>query len=75
MQCSGLQADALIGPGEQLYSWYHRSDCHSAFRQPEFDPKIGQIKDMASVATGISIMVWLFTLLLEIWRIWNIVFP
>ena len=43
--------------------------------QPEFDPKIGQIKDMASVATGISIMVWLFTLLLEIWRIWNIVFP
>jgi len=43
--------------------------------QSEFDPKIGQIKDMASVATGISILMWLCTLLFEIWRIWNIIFP
>ena len=42
--------------------------------QPEFDPKIGQIKDIASVATGLSILIWVCTLLLEIWRIWHIVF-
>ena len=42
--------------------------------QPEFDPKIGQIKDVASAATGLSILMWLCTLLFEIWRIWNIIF-
>jgi len=43
--------------------------------QPEFDPKIGQIKDVASVATDLSILMWLCTLLLQVWRIWTIVFP
>ncbi|HMQ52678.1 MAG TPA: diacylglycerol kinase [Anaerolineae bacterium] len=39
--------------------------------QPEYDPKIGAIKDIASTAVGISILIWVCTLLLEIWRIWQ----
>ena len=38
--------------------------------QPNFDPRIGQIKDIASAATGIIFIVWLATLLIEIIRIW-----
>lgn len=40
--------------------------------QPERDQKIGVIKDMASAAAGISILIWVCTLLFEIWRIWTI---
>ncbi len=42
--------------------------------QPEFDPKIGQIKDIASVAAGISTLIWFCTLFFEIWRIWTLLF-
>ena len=38
--------------------------------QPEFDPRIGQIKDIAAAATGIMFVVWLSTLIIEVLRIW-----
>lgn len=42
--------------------------------QPEHDPKIGEIKDIAAFAAGISILIWVFTLGYELWRIWVIIF-
>lgn len=43
--------------------------------QPEHDPKIGEIKDIAASAAGISILMWVFALLYELWRLWTIFFP
>jgi diacylglycerol kinase (ATP) len=43
--------------------------------QPEHDPKIGEIKDVAASAAGISILMWVFALLYELWRIWTIFNP
>ena len=40
--------------------------------QPEYDPKIGEIKDVAASAAGISIMMWVFVLIYELWRLWTI---
>jgi diacylglycerol kinase (ATP) len=41
------------------------------YLQPNYDPRIGAIKDIASTAVGMSILIWLCTLLLEVWRIWH----
>ncbi|MCA9838325.1 MAG: diacylglycerol kinase [Trueperaceae bacterium] len=38
--------------------------------EPNFDGRIGQIKDIAAAATGIIFIVWLATLLIEVIRIW-----
>jgi diacylglycerol kinase (ATP) len=43
--------------------------------QPEYDPKIGEIKDVAATAAGISILLWVFALAYEFWRIWSFFSP
>jgi diacylglycerol kinase (ATP) len=40
------------------------------FVEPGHNPKIGIIKDVASAAVGISILVWSIILLMEILRLW-----
>lgn len=39
--------------------------------QPEFDKRIGAVKDIASAATGIAIIIWLITLAVEVGRLWT----
>lgn len=39
------------------------------YLQPNHDPRIGAIKDMAAAATGLSILVWTITLLFEVVRL------
>lgn len=39
------------------------------YLQPNHDPRIGAIKDIAAAATGLSILVWTITLLFEIGRL------
>ena len=41
------------------------------FVEPGHDEKIGIIKDVASAAVGISILVWGVTLLMEVARLWQ----
>ena len=41
------------------------------FVEPGHDEKIGIIKDIASAAVGISILVWSVTLLMEVLRLWQ----
>jgi diacylglycerol kinase len=41
------------------------------FVEPGHNEKIGIIKDVASAAVGISILVWSITLLMEILRLWQ----
>jgi len=42
------------------------------YLQPEYDPRIGAIKDVAAAAAGLSILVWVCTLSFELWRMWQI---
>ena len=44
----------------------------SDYVQPDFDPKIGAIKDIAAAATGIALVVWLITLTVEVGRLWAV---
>ena len=37
--------------------------------QPEHDPRIGAIKDVAAAAVGISVIIWIGALLFEVIRI------
>ena len=39
--------------------------------QPEYDGRIGAIKDMGSAASGIAILIWSITMLYEGVRIWS----
>lgn len=39
------------------------------YLQPNHDPRIGAIKDIAAAATGLSILVWTITLLYELGRL------
>ncbi|MEZ4709835.1 MAG: diacylglycerol kinase [Caldilineaceae bacterium] len=39
--------------------------------QPEHDPRIGAIKDVAAAASGIAITLWIAVMLYEGVRIWN----
>lgn len=39
------------------------------YLQPNHDPRIGAIKDIAAAATGLSILVWTITLLFEVGRL------
>lgn len=39
--------------------------------QPEFDEKIGVIKDVAAAATGIAIFAWMVVLVIELYEIWS----
>ncbi len=41
------------------------------FVEPGHDEKIGIIKDVASAAVGISVLVWSVTLLMEVVRLWQ----
>lgn len=41
------------------------------FVEPGHDEKIGIIKDVASAAVGVSILVWSATLLMEVLRLWQ----
>jgi len=41
------------------------------FVEPGHNEKIGLIKDVASAAVGISILIWGITLLIEIFRLWQ----
>lgn len=45
------------------------------YLQPEQDPRIGAIKDIAAAAAGLSILVWTCTLSFEIWRVWQVLWP
>jgi diacylglycerol kinase (ATP) len=36
--------------------------------QPEHDPRIGAIKDVAAAAVGISVLIWLMALVVEVGR-------
>ena len=40
--------------------------------QPEYDARIGAIKDIAAAATGIAILIWLAVILYEVIRIWSV---
>ncbi len=42
------------------------------FVEPGHNEKIGIIKDVASAAVGISILVWSVTLLMEVVRLWQV---
>lgn len=39
------------------------------YLQPNHDPRIGMIKDVAAAAVGLSIVIWLITLIFEISRL------
>ncbi|MCA2002015.1 MAG: diacylglycerol kinase [Chloroflexi bacterium] len=41
------------------------------FVEPAHNEKVGVVKDVASAAVGISILVWGVTLLMEIFRLWR----
>jgi len=41
------------------------------FLEPGHNEKIGIIKDVASAAVGISILIWSVTLLMEVVRLWQ----
>ena len=45
------------------------------YLQSEQDQKIKVIKDTAAAAAGISILMWIFTIIYEIWRIWQYFHP
>lgn len=45
------------------------------YLQTERDPKIKVIKDLAAAAAGLSILIWVFTIIYEIWRIWYYFHP
>ena len=40
--------------------------------QPDFDPRIGAIKDVAAAASGIAILIWLGTMIYEAVRLWSL---
>lgn len=40
--------------------------------QPEYDLRIGAIKDVAAAATGIALLLWLTVIVYELVRIWSI---
>ena len=42
------------------------------FVQPEYDPRIGAVKDVAAAASGIAILMWLMTIIYEGTRIWSL---
>ncbi|MBV7339203.1 diacylglycerol kinase [Chloroflexi bacterium TSY] len=39
--------------------------------QPDYDPRIGLIKDIAAAASGIAIVIWVVTIIYELMRIWS----
>ncbi|MEM7134516.1 MAG: diacylglycerol kinase [Chloroflexota bacterium] len=39
--------------------------------QPDYDPRIGTIKDIAAAASGIAILIWAVTMFYELTRIWS----
>jgi diacylglycerol kinase (ATP) len=39
------------------------------YLQPEHDPRIGKIKDMAAAGTGICVIIWTVTLVYEFFRV------
>lgn len=40
------------------------------FLKTDYDEKIGIIKDVSAAATGVSIVVWLLVLVIEIYEFW-----
>lgn len=42
------------------------------FLEPNENQKIGIIKDIAAAAAGISIVVWIVVLLVEVNRVWSL---
>jgi len=40
------------------------------FLKTDYDEKIGIIKDVSAAATGVTIVVWLFVLVIEIYEFW-----
>ncbi len=44
------------------------------FMKTDYDEKIGIIKDVAAAATGITIVVWVAVLMIEILEFWPFVF-
>lgn len=43
------------------------------FMKTDYDEKIGIIKDVAAAATGVTIVVWFFILVIEIYEFWPFV--
>ena len=41
------------------------------FNHPDFDEKIGIIKDIAAAVTGISIFSWMIVLIIEVFELWQ----
>lgn len=44
------------------------------FMKTDYDEKIGIIKDVAAAATGITILIWLLVLIIEIYEFWPFLF-
>lgn len=40
--------------------------------QPEYEPRIGVVKDVAAAASGIAILMWIGTMIYEGFRIWSV---
>lgn len=61
----------LIATGFMLTSEIFNTVIESIcdYIQPEYDERIGQIKDIAAFATGISIIVWVITIFYEVARV------
>lgn len=43
------------------------------YMQPNFDLRIGKIKDIAAAASGIAILMWLGVMVYEVIRIWTLI--
>lgn len=43
------------------------------YMQPNFDLRIGKIKDIAAAASGIAILMWLGVIVYEVIRIWTLI--
>ncbi len=41
------------------------------YMQPEFDERIGIIKDVAAAATGVAIFGWIIVLVIEVAEVWS----
>ena len=63
----------LVITGYMLITEYFNSAIEALcdYVQPEHDPRIGAIKDIAAAAVGLSVIIWVGALLFEVIRIWT----
>ncbi len=65
----------LVATGFMLVSEMFNTSIEALcdFVEPERDPKIGIIKDIAAAATSVSILVWGSTMIIEAARVFKVV--